>query len=161
MRDEVTVSMVASPADVWTLVSDVTRIGEFSPETFEAEWLGRTRETGPRVGSTFRGHVRRNGIGPVYWTYCRVTVYEPEPEREFAFAVVWRGIPLNTWGYRIVPRADGCDVTEFFALSPLPPLRLYWAVMGRWRGRTNVDGMRRTLERIKAVVEQPASRKAE
>ena len=25
---------------IWDLVSDVTRVGEFSPETFEAEWLG-------------------------------------------------------------------------------------------------------------------------
>ncbi|MFI5045342.1 MAG: SRPBCC family protein, partial [Acidimicrobiales bacterium] len=33
------------------------------------------------------------------------------------------------------------------------PLRLYWAVMGRARGRTNRDGMRTTLERIKAVAE--------
>ena len=28
--------MDAPPAEVWDLVSDVTRIGEFSPETFEA-----------------------------------------------------------------------------------------------------------------------------
>lgn len=151
MRDEVTVSMDASPAMVWGLVSDVTRIGEFSPETFEAEWLGRAVQTGPEVGSTFRGHVRRNGIGPVYWTLCRVT--EWKPEREFAFVVVIRGVPVNTWGYRITPTATGCDVTEYFRLSPLPPLRLYWALLGHWRNRTNVDGMRQTLERIKAVVE--------
>ena len=37
MHDSVTVHMDASPADVWALVADVTRIGEFSPETFEAE----------------------------------------------------------------------------------------------------------------------------
>ena len=29
----------APPGEVWDLVSDVTRIGEFSPETFEAQWL--------------------------------------------------------------------------------------------------------------------------
>jgi hypothetical protein len=151
MHDEVTVSMNARPATVWELVSDVTRIGEFSPETFEAEWLGRARQEGPRVGAKFRGHVRRNGIGPVYWTVCRVT--EWRPNREFAFTVIVRGIPVNTWGYRITPTATGCDVTEYFRLSPLPPLRLYWAVLGRWRNRTNVEGMRQTLERIKTVVE--------
>jgi hypothetical protein len=37
------------------------------------------------------------------------------------------------------------------------PLRVYWAVMGRLRGRTNVNGMRTTLERIKAVVESEAA----
>jgi hypothetical protein len=151
MHDEVTVHMAASPDDVWALVSDVTRIGEFSPETFEAEWLGRARDTGPAVGAKFRGHVKRNGVGPVYWTVCKVTAYEPQ--REFAFAVIFRGLPINTWGYRITPTADGCDVTEYFRLSPLPPLRLYWAVLGRWRNRTNVEGMRQTLERVKAVVE--------
>jgi Polyketide cyclase / dehydrase and lipid transport len=155
VRDQVTVSMSASPATVWALVSDVTRIGEFSPETFEAEWLGRASETGPRVGAKFRGHVRRNGVGPVYWTYCKVTACEPE--REFAFDVVIRRIPVNTWGYRITPTAGGCDVTEYFNLSPLPPLWLYWTIMGRWRGRTNVDGMRQTLERIKAVAEAEAA----
>jgi hypothetical protein len=151
MHDEVTVSMNASPADVWALVSDVTRIGEFSPETFEAEWLGRALQTGPQAGAKFRGHVRRNGIGPVYWTVCKVT--EWQPEEQFAFAVIIRGVPVNTWGYRITKTDTGCDVTEYFQLSPLPPLRLYWAVMGRWRNRTNVEGMQQTLERIKSVVE--------
>jgi hypothetical protein len=156
VRDQVTVSMAASPAAVWALVSDVTRIGEFSPETFEAEWLGRARETGPQVGAKFRGHVRRNGIGPVYWTHCKVVTCEPE--REFAFDVIIRRVRVNRWGYRIDPTADGCDVTEYFSLSPLPPLRLYWTILGRWRGRTNVEGMRQTLERIKAVVEaEPAA----
>ena len=37
MTDSVTVHMAASPAAVWNLVSDVTKIGRYSPETFEAE----------------------------------------------------------------------------------------------------------------------------
>jgi hypothetical protein len=59
MRGSVTVHMDASPDRVWELVSDVTRVGEFSPETFEAEWLGGA--SGPEVGARFRGHVKRNG----------------------------------------------------------------------------------------------------
>ena len=39
MRGSVTVHMDAPPEKVWALVSDVTKIGQFSPETFEAEWL--------------------------------------------------------------------------------------------------------------------------
>jgi hypothetical protein len=149
MRDQVTVSMKASPAKVWALVSDVTRIGEFSPETFEAEWLGSA--SGPRVGALFRGHVRRNGVGPVYWTVCKVVACEPE--RVFAFTVMLLGHGINTWRYEIVPTEHGCDVTESFHLAGLLPLRLYWAVLGRLRGRTNVAGMTQTLQRIKAVVE--------
>ena len=52
MHDSVTVHMVAPPNAIWELVSDVTRIGEFSPETFEAEWLDGA--TGPEVGARSR-----------------------------------------------------------------------------------------------------------
>jgi hypothetical protein len=145
----VTVHM-AAPADrVWRVLSDVTRIGEFSPETFEAEWLDGA--TGPQVGARFRGHVKRNGKGPIYWTTC--TVIAAEPGREFAFGVGSAVKPLNTWRYRLDPVADGTDVTESFELASTPLLRLYWAVLGWTRGRTNLDGMRTTLERIKAFVE--------
>jgi uncharacterized protein YndB with AHSA1/START domain len=143
---------MAAPADrVWDLVSDVTRIGEFSPETFEAEWLDGA--TGPRPGARFRGHVRRNGRGPVYWTTCTVTA--AEPEREFAFSVAGLGgATANTWGYSLEPTADGTDVTESFELPATLVNRIYWLLGGPARLRTNLDGMRTTLERIKALVEQ-------
>jgi uncharacterized protein YndB with AHSA1/START domain len=141
--------MDAPPDRVWDLVSDVTRIGSYSPETFEAEWLDGA--TGPEVGSRFRGHVKRNGKGPVYWTSC--TVLASEPGREFAFGVGARDKPLNTWRYRLEPAGGGTDVTESFELTDTAVLRLYWALLGWARGRTNRNGMRTTLERIKAEVE--------
>ena len=141
---------MAAPADrIWDLVSDVTRIGEFSPETFEAEWVGGA--TGPDTGARFRGHVKRNGKGPVYWTTC--TVVACEPGREFAFGVGADDKPLNTWRYVLTPADGGTDVTESFELSPVPLLRLYWTLLGWTRGRTNINGMRTTLERMKAVAE--------
>ena len=149
MHDSVTVHMAASPEQVWDLVSDVTNTGRFSPETFEAEWLDGATE--PAVGVRFRGHVRRNGRGPVYWTTCRIVA--SERGREFAFAVLTGGKPTNTWRYTFEPNGDGTDVTESFELADTPPLRLYWKVFGWARGRTNVNGMRETLERIKAEVE--------
>ncbi|HEV7524459.1 MAG TPA: SRPBCC family protein, partial [Acidimicrobiia bacterium] len=39
MQDSVTVHMSAPADKIWDLVSDVTKIGRYSPETFEAEWL--------------------------------------------------------------------------------------------------------------------------
>ena len=39
----VSIYIDAPTGRVWELVSDVTRIGEFSPETFEAEWLERIK----------------------------------------------------------------------------------------------------------------------
>ena len=53
MHDSVTVHMAAPPERVWDLVSDVTRIGRYSPETFEAEWIEGA--TGPAVGAELPG----------------------------------------------------------------------------------------------------------
>ncbi len=153
MRGSVTVHMAAQPDKIWDLVSDVTQVGKFSPETFEAKWIDGC--TGPEVGARFKGHVRRNGRGPVYWTTCKVTVCDPG--REFTFAVVGRNdSAMNTWSYRLRPEGDGTDVTESFELGPALPMRLYWGVLGWTRGKTNERGMRSTLDGIKAVVESPA-----
>jgi hypothetical protein len=151
MHDSVTVHIDASPAEVWALVSDVTRIGEYSPETFEAEWLDGA--TGPDVGVTFRGHVKRNGIGPTYWSTCRIEVCEPE--RAFAFGVLTGGNVTNTWRYDLAPGdRGGTDVTESFHLTENLPLRIYWFLLGWARGKTNREGMRTTLERMKAELER-------
>lgn len=153
MQGSVTVRMAAPVDRVWDLLTDVTRIGEFSPETFEAERLDGA--TGPRAGVRFRGHVRRNGRGPVYWTTCQVIACEPE--RKFAFAVIAAGRTVNTWRYQLAPVSGdpqaGADVTESFQLSATPLVRLYWLAAGHWRKRTNLNGMRATLERMKAVAE--------
>jgi uncharacterized protein YndB with AHSA1/START domain len=141
--------MAAPPERIWALVSDVTKTGQFSPETFEAQWLDGA--TGPAVGVRFRGHVRRNGRGPVYWTTCAIIACEPG--REFAFTVGEGAKALNTWRYELRPAGDGTDVTESFALADKPSIRVYWAVLGWARGRTNANGMRTTLERIRAVAE--------
>ena len=152
MRDEVTVHMAAPASAVWSLVTDVEAIGRYSPETFEGRWIDGA--TGPAVGARFQGHVKRNGRGPTYWTTCEVVVCEPE--REFGFAVLTGGRPVNTWRYRLAPAGDGTDVTESFELADTTPLRLYWRLLGWARGRTNREGMRTTLERIRAEVESMA-----
>jgi hypothetical protein len=149
MRGSVTVEMAADPMRIWDLVSDITRIGEFSPETFEAEWLDGA--DGPALGAKFRGHVKRNGIGPIYWTTC--TVSECEPGKSFAFDVVQNDRPLTTWRYRLDARDGGTAVTESFALAPVMALKAYWAIAGWRRGPRNDQAMRRTLERMKNVVE--------
>jgi uncharacterized protein YndB with AHSA1/START domain len=154
MRGSVTVYVAAPPDRVWELVADVTRIGEFSPETFEAEWLGGAG--GPATGARFRGHVLRNGRPPAYWTTCTVTACEPG--REFGFSVAGPGgKTLNTWRYELRPRGDGTDVTESFELPAMLAIRAYWMVAGRWRGPANLAGMRATLDKIKTVAETASS----
>ncbi len=150
MQGSATVTMAAPPQAVWELIADVTNIGRYSPETFEAEWLDGA--TGPAPGARFRGHVRRNGIGPVYWTTCRVTACVPG--EEFGFAVLAGDRVVNTWHYRLTPTADGVSVTESFRLADSPLTTLYYWVFGGWlRRRNNIRDMTRTLERIKAVAE--------
>ena len=89
--------MDAPVEKVWALVSDVTRIGEFSPETFEAKWTKGS--TGPEVGATFSGHVKRNGVGPTYWSPCVVT--KSVENEVFEFAVGTEKVAVNNWGYRL------------------------------------------------------------
>jgi hypothetical protein len=151
MKGSASIYVGAPPREVWSLVSDITNTGRFSPETFGAEWLDGA--TGPSVGVRFRGHVRRNGKAwLVYWTKCTIT--KCEPGREFAFDVTGpRKSPTVTWSYRFEPAADGTQVTETFELGTTLDLRLYALVAGKSRTRTNVSNMRATLERLKAVAE--------
>ena len=149
MQDSVTVHVDASPEKVWGLVSDITNTGRFSPETFEAEWIDGS--TGPEVGARFRGHVKRNGRGPTYWTKC--TVVASEPGREFTFVVGTAKQHPMTWGYHFKAEGDGTDVTEFFHLTDQLAMRLYWKLFGKARGRTNRRNMQATLERIQAEAE--------
>ncbi len=50
-------------------------------------------------------------------------------------------------------------MTESFELADNPAIRLYWAIAGRARGRTNENGMRTTLERMRAVGRVVAARR--
>jgi uncharacterized protein YndB with AHSA1/START domain len=150
--DSVTVHVDAPPEQVWGLVSDVTNTGRFSPETLECEWIEGS--TGPEVGARFRGHVKRNGRGPMYWTKC--TVVASEPGKEFSFVVGTTEKHPMTWGYRFEAAGGGTDVTEFYDLAEHLPLKLYWSLFGKARGRTNARNMQATLERIKADAEAPA-----
>ncbi|CAM3017485.1 cyclase [Mycobacterium intermedium] len=149
MEGSATVHMAAPADKIWELIADIRNTGKFSPETFEAEWLGAA--TGPELGARFRGHVRRNEIGPVYWTTCEVTACEPG--REFGFAVLLGDRTVNNWHYRLEPSGDGTDVTESFRLTPSPLNNVYYVLGGFLRKRRNIRDMTKTLHRIKAVVE--------
>jgi hypothetical protein len=102
---EVRRMMASDPQKVYRLIADVTRMGEWSPESAGAEWL--TGEPGT-VGSTFRGDNRRPWVK--WSTIC--TVITAEPGKRFAFAVKAVGRPVSTWEYEITPRPSGCEVAE-------------------------------------------------
>lgn len=163
MRGSATIRISAPPSDVWNLVSDVTQIGRFSPETIAAEWLDGA--TGPRPGVKFRGRVKRNEKGPIYWTSCMIT--ECEPDRVFAFTVRSRpmGLPIApkntvclTWRYTFEPAdSDGTLVTEEFELDDIPAMRLYWRMLGSLRGPRMINDMKRTLLALKNAAEDPGA----
>ncbi len=150
MKGSATVHMAAPADKIWDLIAEIRNTGRFSPETFEAEWLDGA--TGPALGARFWGHVRRNEIGPVYWTVCEVTACEPS--REFEFAVMMGDRPVNNWHYRLAPSGGGTDVTESFRLAESPLSTVYYWIFGGWlRKRRNIRDMTKTLNRIKDVVE--------
>jgi hypothetical protein len=149
MQASVTVPMAAAANEVWNIVANVRNTGKFSPEVIE------DGATGPALGARFRGHVRRNEIGPVYWTTCRVTACEPG--REFGFEVLVGDRPVNNWHYRFTPTDDGTDVTESFRMNDSVFTKLFAMLGGQLRTRRNKRDMRKTLERIKAVVEAPSA----
>src|SRR6201998_2900440 len=88
----------ADPMTTYDVVSDITTIGQRSPETHAAKWITH--------GKKFKGY---NHIGPLYrWsTVCKVT--EDTPGRTFAFDVAW---PSKTgWRYDLSAVDDGTEVT--------------------------------------------------
>ena len=151
MQASVTVPMAAKADEIWNIVADVRNTGKFSPEVMEAEWLDGATE--PALGARFRGHVKRNEIGPVYWTVCRVTACEPG--KEFGFEVLVGDKPVNNWHYLFTPTQAGTDVTESFRMTDGLLTKIFGMFGGQLRTRRNRRDMRKTLERIKAVVEAP------
>lgn len=98
----------APPEKVWALVADVTRMGQWSPETRSAEWIDGA--AGPDVGARFKGHNQR---GPIARWTTTCTVVESRPGRVFAFAVGDPQSPDTVWRYSFVPAPDDATlVTE-------------------------------------------------
>ncbi|QIX25566.1 SRPBCC family protein [Nocardioides sp. JQ2195] len=81
----------ATPDELYALVSDVTRTGEWSPVCRECWW---DEGDGPRVGAWFTG---RNVVPGRTWE-TRSQVIVADPGREFRWAV---GRDYVRWGYLI------------------------------------------------------------
>jgi uncharacterized protein YndB with AHSA1/START domain len=99
-------SIAASPIHVWSMVADVTRMGEWSPENESCVWVKDSK--GPAVGARFVG---ANRNGKRRWkTSCVVTACEPG--KMFRFDVRVGPVKIAQWTYEFVATADGCVVTE-------------------------------------------------
>lgn len=104
---EVEAVVPGSPEEVYAVVTDVTRIAEWSHECQGAEWLDGA--TGPAVGATFRGTNKVNRFG---WSrVCTIT--DLEPGRSFGYRTSG-GVPPDStaWTFEFHPHADGTRVVQ-------------------------------------------------
>jgi uncharacterized membrane protein len=140
------VEISAGADEVWAVVSDVARMPEFSPELRRLYVIGSKE---PRVGMTLVGINRR---GLVAWpTTSKVVRFEP------GRAVAWKTRESGaTWTYELEPTGSGTRLT---GRRDLPKFTvgttLLAPVIGGAEGHDQelADGIRATLERIKATVE--------
>jgi uncharacterized protein YndB with AHSA1/START domain len=139
--------IAAPPQQVWRLVSEMTRMGEWSPEATGGKWLKGA--SGPASGARFKG---TNRDGWKRWsTTCEVT--ECVPGERFAFAVTAGPAKVATWSYEIEPTDAGCRVTESWTDQRSP---FFAGVSKRITGvadraEHNRANMERTLEALDRV----------
>ena len=100
--------VAAPPEQLYALVSDVTRTGEWSPTCAACWW---DEGAGPQAGSWFTG---RN-VTPARTWETRSLVMAAEPGREFTWLV---GGTLVRWTYRFDPVEGGTRLTEEWEFLP-------------------------------------------
>jgi hypothetical protein len=101
--------VIARPRDdLYEMISDITRMGEWSPVCKACWW---DDGDGPRVGAWFTG---RNELPERTWE-TRSQVVAADPGREFAFIV---GGSLARWGYSLASVEGGTQVTESWEFLP-------------------------------------------
>ena len=108
LRYSESVTVNRSPESLYDMVSDVTRMGEWSPVCTGCWW---DEGGGPREGAWFTG---RNELPERTWE-TRSQVVAAERGREFAFAL--RG-SWARWGYTFAPVDGGTRVTESWEFLP-------------------------------------------
>lgn len=150
----VTSEIGASANQVWAMVSDVTRMGEWSPENEAAKWLRGA--TGPQPGAKFRG---TNRHGKKKWDTVG-TIVDADPGHLFSFRVTAVGLKVAEWRYAFEPTATGCRVTETWIDQRGPIAKTLGKPVSGVADRAahNRAGMEETLGRLKVAAEStPAS----
>lgn len=134
--------------EVFDAITDVTRMGEWSPECTAGRWVAPA--TGPAVGAEFEGDNLAQ-LGPItlkrWTTTSEVTACTPNEVFEFVAS------GYTTWRYEFEAGDGSTTVTESFSHEPYSGFQgfLYGTLMRRQSAM--VKGMQQTLERIKATLE--------
>ena len=144
-------AVIDAPIDaVWKVVSDVTRVGEWSGECQGCAWVGGADS--PVAGAQFRGRNRR---GSMRWTRLNeVTKAEPP------HTLVWRTVPrfpyLDSVEWKLILAEEGSTtrITEEFEILRLSRAMegVISVVMPAHRDRS--ADLAADLERLKSLVEQ-------
>ncbi|MBX9920869.1 MAG: SRPBCC family protein [Mycolicibacterium frederiksbergense] len=103
------VAVALAPDEVYALVSDVTRIGEWSPVCKACWW--DDPDAGAVVGAWFTG---RNVLPERTWE-TRSQVVAAEPGREFAWEVNNGWV---RWGFTVEPEGAWTRLTEHWQFLP-------------------------------------------
>lgn len=142
-------TVISKPiGEVFEAISDVTRMGEWSPECTAGRWIDGA--DGPAVGAKFEGD-NVAAMGPVtlkkWTTTSEVTEYAPNETFEFLSADYTR------WRYDFLEREGKTVVTESFSYPPYGGWQgfVYGTVMRRNTSMTK--GLQTTLDSIKEVLE--------
>ena len=148
MHLEISKDIAASPESIYALVSDLSRMGEWSTENIGGEW---TNGEPGQVGSRFLG---TNRIKTFEWS-VPVAVTIADPGECFEFVAAPDDGPFVRWTYQIQASDHGCTLTEIWDVMALPPSLAKMdeeALAGR---KAAVQGtIEATLEGVKASAEK-------
>jgi hypothetical protein len=151
--DHVDLEIDADATVLYDMVSDLPRIGEWSPECERVVWEGEVDV--PVAGTTFVGH---NAVGPGrrirYSRHGRVLV--AERGREFAFITDEGGRESTLWRYTFSPVGGRTRVTESYEVRWIPTWARILDVPTN-RHRQLVANMRTTLEQLRAAAESDSA----
>jgi len=150
LEGRATIQIQAPPEKVYALITDVTRMGEWSPECVKAEWVGDA--TGPAVGARFKGHNKLNWL--IRWS-TTPTVKVADPGREFTFETGKPGKEQTRWTYRFAPMDGGTELTESFEALTYTGFQKLTAKPEKRAAKLTGD-IQQTLERVKSAAEGAA-----
>lgn len=141
---------VGQPLDrVWRVVSDLARIGEWSPECRAVSWRGGAE--GPALGAVFEG---RNQWGPIRWrTTCTILAWEPL--RLVSYDARHRSGAVTRWSFELEDGPAGVTLTQGYQTRGSPR----WVIaLDQMAGRPRKlrRDMRLTLARMAAAAAHDA-----
>ena len=147
-RIEGSIEIDAPPSRVWEVVSDLRRMGEWSPQCKKMIIRGGEVKQGTRTIN-----VNRQGW-KVWPTRSYVKVFEPE--RELALKIAENG---TVWTYELEPTATGTRLTEHRTtpdgVSSLSNMLTKNVLGGTENFEAELEeGIAETLRHIKAAAEQ-------